>query len=365
MGFTEQGQEHNSRYFRNAGGSMNRQQIGPTLKEIDSLQKSLDNSGRVCKIPALLGEPPETNRMRRGHIIGEKFLERIWDKREVYAWPYSIKHMGHSAVAEMDSDNFTLPPLGQKINSNECTIKFACHKHDNEVFKLIDTGNINLTDTKVQFLLGFRAIASFATWIEGHVRLASDTLPDRPRTQEILQKYPQSNTLLLDAQTTITNPKFKQHTEKIFEELVEWQALYENQQGEYPIITCHQTATPNIRTAGAGVIEIELGYTLIVTILPRAQTGGEKPLCDIIVTSRKPKLWSEKAYLQLRARATTTKIAKLLESEAIKAIPPFATASPFFYFSPKDYETLTSAEQKQEIDDKIAPIIKEMNKHLS
>lgn len=344
-------------------GIVRTREIQPSKKEAEQIWKSIRKANRQCKVPRLPGEPPESNALTNCHIIGESILKVIAQKSHVYEWQNDPMLLWYSAVNEIKAGNVTELPWDvgkavlfrdQGFSIDKCGWRFACNHHDNTAFKLIDTLDMDLTSRKVQFLLGFRAIAATTAWSESYLQLFK-VFPKRRRIQKIISEYQQARLAVPHLKQQINRMEIV--TGIVAKELSRWQDIYSAQAVEdYPIMTCRRTAEPVIRSAGAGV-PLSNGRSIIATtILPRRQDGRAKTLCDIVVTCLRPKSWIRRLYLSWRIKRQASKIAKLLSKDPVDNIPVLAHNLNFFYVSPDDFDndTILNDKQRQEIHARIA-----------
>ena len=203
----------------------------------------------VCKIPQKPGEPDETNLLQGCHIISQKaYLDHIAENHHVMHWWFDprkiMESLARSGMMAVD----TLEP--SKIPAADCTTRYACNWHDREVFKEIDTGNIDLGCAEHRFLLGLRAMAgSLAAW-QAPIAYSEKTFPRRAD---------------LPAGFT-SRAKFQfARAEDIFSE---WQTSY--LLGDYGrICAYHVQASCSLRCAGTSTVDIGSDDLGTLTLLPR------------------------------------------------------------------------------------------------
>ncbi len=343
---------------------MRTREVQPSRNEIKKIWEDTKTSNRACKIPAMPGEPPETNIMSNCHIISESFLRIIARKGIVYEWPGDPTVVANSALKEIKAGKMVALPRDVSKASQfkdrgtgigHCVWRFACHYHDNRIFKSIDSTDIDLTSQRVRFLLGLRTIAATSTWLESYRDLFANIFPRRRRTKEIIRHYPQAQSMAPVLQEAVRG--LKMPIAKLSKELEAWQDIYLTQpQGEYPIMTCHRTTTTTFGTAGAGIHTSRGQNAILVTMLPRKQNGQERSLCDIVVTCLRPSFWLKRLFLRWRIYREARRIERLLNKSPVVGIPILATELAFFYVSPDDYDddTVVTQGQRQEIDSRIA-----------
>ena len=311
------------------------------------------------KTTTLSGEPTELHAMNNCHIIGEAFLKRIAQKNHIYKLLHDPTVVGNSALKEIKAGNVTrLPwdmtkvvPIKKRGTSiDQCTWRFACHYHDNQVFKDIDRPDTDINSRTAQFLLAFRAIAAATSWAESYLHFTDKVFLRRARTKKMLRNNP-------DAQSAI--PQLKQHVgllaigvSKLAEELSRWQDLYSaHSRGHFPIMSCRRMARPTIRSAGAGVPAWSGRSASVATILPSQQNVGVDGRCDIVVTCVRPKFWLSRLYLRWRINETARRIERLLGGDPVTNIPILATELAFFYAAPDDFDddSIIDKQQRQAI----------------
>ena len=345
-------------------GIVRTSEIQPSKKEIKQIWRSIRNTNRECKVPSLSGEPPETNVMSNCHIIGEGFLKRIAQSGHIYEWLYDPTVVGNSALKEIKTGNVTnLPwdiakviPIRDKGTSiDKCTWRFACHYHDNKVFKQIDNPDTTIASQTAQFLLGFRAIAATTSWTESYLHFADKIFLNRARTKEIFRNNPQAQSAIPHLKKYVS--LLQVEVSRLVKELGRWQDLYNAQPVEdYPVMNCWRTAKPTIRSAGAGVSAWSGRSAIVATILPRRQGGEASTLCDVLVTCLRPKFWLARLYLRWRISQTARRIERLLSKDPVTNIPILVNELAFFYLAPDDFDndSIIGNQQRQQVHARIA-----------
>ena len=135
-------------------------------------------------IPEVVTLPPEKNlhdRMNNCHVIGSKFLGLIRKGSNLLTWQMGPPHVGLLTAKELirqaetgewpeDPENL-IPRLTRfspyQARDADCKYTIACHKHDNSVWKRIDTLALNLEDPRNRSLLGYRSAVFPLAWVKG------------------------------------------------------------------------------------------------------------------------------------------------------------------------------------------------------
>ena len=186
------------RHNRNRTGG--KSTIGAALKSIDRTADRLLRSNDVCLIPE--SEAIGHDWMNNCHVIAESRLGLIANERgEVLCWPTSTRSIGRVAQRAMSQGSFEVDPLTIIIeryepvprgkNHKDCKFTFACHNHDDRVFKPIDSvERFNPGDHETQFKLGLRTIAAYTAWYRGHKKWSQNEFNEDRYIRKVLSDYP-------------------------------------------------------------------------------------------------------------------------------------------------------------------------------
>ena len=304
-------------------------------RQIRRMQKQIkEQDPGACKIPQKPGEPNENNLLQECHIISQRaYLDHIAENHHVMHWWFDPRKIKESLERSGNSAVDTLEP--SKIPAADCTTRYACNWHDREVFKEIDTGNLDLGCAEHRFLLGFRAIAgSLAAW-QAPIAYVENVFPRRT-------ELPHGFT---------SEAKFRlARAEDIFSE---WQDSY--LLGDYGrICAYHVRARCSLRCAGTSMVDIgsdDLGtLTLLPEIVDCTLTGDYD---IIVVASRKSWRHPIARLLQMGTlKRTAVELKILLETSPGKALEWMATKMNHVAVNPADYknEDLISPKERARIE---------------
>ena len=315
--------------------------LDKAVKQSNKTADKLLRRNRECLIPCLAGE--EHDKMNNCHIISEGYLNLIADRKgQILGWPTSARSINRLAVNAIKSGQFmdfpNYPPVSMSKNHKDCKYTFACHYHDNKVFKSIDNvTTFDVYDIESHLNLGLRAIVAYSAWYQGHKLYAQDDFNKDTEIRQNLKKYPQGQPLVEKVREFAESST---DTERWLEPVItsttsNWQSVYANSELS-SVISSVTTAYPALRFAGAGICNRN-GHHIAVTILPKSQGG-----CIIVATaiSRHKFLrgiiqWDCRSAVRREADA----IKRLLEKE-----PPAQWLAQllsqhwaFLYLSPDDY----------------------------
>ena len=353
----------------------------PNYRKPDLLQLGSDVDEGIytsysgpCMIPSLDSDGfEETNEMSYCHVIGGKFLEFIASKGSVMAWPFNGRQISHAVLpAEWTVTDAIRPevsrlrPQSIGVNSHPCKSPFACHEHDDPVFKQIDapkTFDPQLQEH--QFLLAFRGVAGASALAEGaltHItKLAAPWTNRRARRQR----------------DSVSNNQRKMLEESLREsqvraailrdELKAWQSMYKANDLR-SIVSCHTSCTTQIRLAVSSVVHVPEGIPVVASILPRSGDESAEYLCDVILTSRKAPLTGSVENTQQTQGGEQTaqlkdfaeRLTQVLTKDPTVAIPELVqnlslNPTSFFFISPDDYRSI-SEEGQAHIESEMARI---------
>ena len=311
-----------------------------------------------CMIPSLDSDGfMETNQMSRCHVIGQKFLDLIANQGRILTWPMN----GHQLVKAILPATWTITdtiqpdfrylrpyPTGTGTDSYPCTAPFACHDHDDRVFKAIDAPTtFDPRMREHQFLLAFRTIAGATSITEGALTRCTEEIrrlaPRRVRRQHGSKAVPQLK--YLDQSMHVS----QERADLLRPEVALWQGMY-GAENPRQILSCCMLAKPRIRLAISSVTYEPGCLPMSVSVLPRVGSEPKDNLCDIIVTSRQPEgtvlagVRSQEQVLEEQA----SRIREFLCSDPIDAIPALLNAlsmnpTSYFFISPDDYRLLDAA----------------------
>ena len=324
-----------------------------------------------CMVPSLGGDGfQESGEMSNCHVVGRQFLELIASNGRILAWPFNGRQISHAILpAVWNVTTRILPelrslqpePIG--VNSYPCTPRFACHGHDDRVFKQIDapvTFDPQLHEH--QFLLAFRGIAGATALTEGALAYITDVMrrhtPRRVRRQRSV--VTKNHLRILDSSMRVTHER----AGILRDELKVWQGMYSANDGP-SILSWQATSMTQIRLAVSSVVHAPDGLPVTASILPSAARESEDHLCNVIVTSRKSPLGDGAAdeHLQEQApklRDFTHQLAQVLAKDPTDGIPELVEClslnpTSFFFVSPYDYYSI-SEEGRAHIEEKMAQV---------
>lgn len=327
-----------------------------------------------CMIPTLDSDGfQEAGEMSKCHVIGRQFLEIIASNGRILAWPFNGRQISHAILPATWSitdtirpDLQSLPPESIGVNSYPCTSRFACHDHDDRVFKQIDTPatfDPQLEDH--QFRLAFRGVAGAAAIAEG--ALTYITAKKKEQTPRRVRRQRSGTTVNLLKTLDQSLCMSQSRAEILRDELRAWQSMYVGN-NERSILSLYTNCTTKIRLAISSVVHVPEGLPVIASVLPRNSGESEDNLCDIILTSRKSHLigagetgphgnFQEQA---VRLRDLSDQLVEVLGKEPTDSIPALVenlslNPTSFFFVSPNDYESI-SEEGRAHIENEMAQV---------
>ena len=289
-------------------------------KQIMHMQRQMKGQDPgVCRIPQKPGEPYETGLLQECHILSQKaYLDHIAEEHHVMHWWFDPKKIREALERSGMKAIETLEP--SRIPARDCTTRYACNWHDREVFKEIDTGNLDLGRAEHVFLLGYRAMAgSLAAW-QAPIAYVEKAFPGRAN--------------LPDGFTS----RAKFMLARAEDRFGEWQTEY--LLGDYGrICAYHVRASCSLRCAGTSTVDIGSDDLGTLTLLPEVVGGNLTGDYDIIVVAmRKPWRNPIGRFLQmgsLKRTAVTLKV--MLEASPGKALEWMATNMNHVAVNPVDY----------------------------
>ena len=353
----------------------------PNDKKPDIRQLCLDVDEEIyrsysgpCMIPGVdSDEFRETGEMSNCHVIGRQFLELIARYGRILAWPFNGRQISHAILpAVWNVTNTILPevaslqpePIG--VNSYPCISRFACHGHDDTVFKQIDSPATFVRQLEEhQFLLAFWSIAGATAITEGALTYITDEIrrqmPRRVRRQR--------------SGVTINHLRILEHSMSISQERAEilrgelkaWQSMYVAD-SQRSILSWHTTAATKVRLTVSSVVHTPEGFPVIASVLPRFSGEPQDNLCDIILSSRKTRLIGteeaeQQGHLQEQTVQLTDFAQQLVEvlakdpADGIPALVKSLSLNPtsFFFVSTEDYQSI-SEEGREHIEREMAEV---------
>ena len=241
------------------------------------------------------------------HVLGERYLEIIANnQRQVCTWNMNAHQIGENAI--LSKWDITKPPFSPRfesfkpemtsIGSYLCRSKFACQKHDDKVFKVIDDPKtFDAQDSEHQFRLALRAIAGTAASAEGTLAYCVAER-NKYRSPGYARKIARHHNIPLNAYKNEARSRLEKidksikdseaRSEILRAELLEWQQTYKSQAGR-PLISRHMPARTRVRVAISSVTYQDNRPIATYTVLPRPSRDTGENLCDIILTCRRPK----------------------------------------------------------------------------
>ena len=315
-----------------------------------------------CMIPPLDSDGfSETGVMSDCHVIGGRFLGLIARGGNLLAWPFNGRQIGLALLPAQWTFTGTIQPELESlrperygINDYACTSPFACHDHDDLVFKRIDNPTtFDALDEESQFLLAFRGIAGAAAIAKGTLTHLEDKkkemFPRRVRRQNNNRyKFAVKQSKYLEDSLNLSQTRAR----LLDTELKNWQDMYVAD-GKRSIVSWQMTCITNIRLAISVVTHQQGAVPVTVSVLPKIVGDSDRTLCDIILTSRNnQQLGSyvlgqddqlDRQIAQLRQFAA--EIADNLSGDPSLGLPElvkYLSLNPtsFFFVSPDDYRTI-------------------------
>ena len=321
----------------------NRSEIGPAITILNKLHRRMLRSNSKCLLPEDASvkhsrKPNGTHDMRDCHIIGEKFLKRIapGSRSEILCWPISVVALGNDQISRLkgDKDDIGYAPVLRSTNNDDCKFTFACHNHDNEVFKKIDTfEHFDFNDNETQFLLGFRAMAAHTALIQGHRNWSMSRFLSYPEIRRLLKRFPQLRSIEDWMSRHWDKPATIAICHRLDREMERWREAY-LQTPRPKVATEIRIAKLNFKVAATRIEgEIEDDAAVIpVTILPINNAE-----CAVIATS----LDSSES-----STAMATEWGNRLENSRLQEWLPTLAGS-FCYFSQDEYKSIPIEQRKQ------------------
>ncbi len=308
--------------------------------------------------------------MNNSHVIGEKFLELIANKRgQVLSWPLSVRALGHLAIDLLRAGEWQLyppyfdikkyPPVPLRKNHKELKFTFACQYHDGKIFKLADDPvGFNPQDPETQFELALRTIAAHTAIYQGHKQYARKDFDDDSEIHQHIQKHPELRQIAKIAwafgatQSTVEN--------QLEHEIDRWQTVGKKSDRSR-VVSFATMTSPKLRLAGTSIRQRN-GHHIAVSILPTIQGS-----CAIIATTLarpKPLWWVDKWMCQSAVRSEAEAIKDLLENtQPAHWLAQLATEWVFLYVSPDDYGKLPE-EDRLRIEQSAGRKYREMFEYL-
>lgn len=260
------------------------------VDHLGTIDREMRLRNDLCHIPTVQSLPPAKNihdTMNNCHVIGSKFLGLVRGGSNLLTWQLGPHHVA-SLVARKLLDRIErgeqLPRPESLIRimerftpdiarDDDCKYTVACHQHDDSVWKLIDTLNINLNDPETQFLLGYRSVISHFAWLKGAKRWAADDLAKDPQIKRSLRKYPQLKSVISQAQVFAKNTSTTD--EAIQNELNRWGKAYQKLSWGNITTSVHEIDC-RIPMAGTGIWRSHWGRPTFATILPDRSVQSTK-----------------------------------------------------------------------------------------
>ena len=346
---------------QNKGRRSGKFTIQRALKSIDRTADQLLRSNDECLIPE--SEAIGHDRMNNCHVIAEPRLELIANERgEVLCWPTSTRSIGRAAQRAISQGHFETNPLAIAIeryepvprskNHKDCKFTFACHNHDDRVFKLIDSVDLfNSEDKESLFKLGLRTTAAYTAWYRGHKKWSQHDFKEDSYLRRVLREYPSLQTAC-DA-ISEWGTQESSAGRNLEKEMVRWQTSY--QESAWHRATSEiREIKPLLRIAATGIPGPQ-DCPVAMTMLPTA--NGECLLVVTILEGETRIPWLTKRRRRTAARQVADQWEKsLTELKPAEWLPRLALQCEFLYVSPHDYynDEIVTCEERCEIEQAIA-----------
>ena len=335
--------------------------IESALKNIDRTADQLLRSNDVCLIPE--SEAIEHDRMNNCHVIAEPRLELIANERgEVLCWPTSTRSIGRAAQRAISQGHFETNPLAIAIeryepvprskNHKDCKLTFACHNHDDRVFKLIDSvGLFNSEDKETLFKLGLRTTAAYTAWYRGHKKWSQHDFKEDSYLKRVLREYPALQTACDAISEWGTQESFA--GKNLEKEIVRWQTAYQ-ESAWHQATSVIREIRPLLRIAATGIPGPQ-DCPVAMTMLPTE--NGKCLLLATVLEDETRFSW----ITQRRRRTAVHQVAEewaksLTELRPAEWLPKLAQQCEFLYLSPHDYcdDEIVTCDERHEIEQAIA-----------
>ena len=335
--------------------------IESALKNIDRAADQLLRSNNVCLIPE--SEAIEHDRMNNCHVIAEPRLDLIANERgEVLCWPTSTRSIGRVAQKAISQRHFkTNPPaitieqyepVPRSKNHKDCKFTFACHNHDDRVFKPSDSvKRFNSKDSETLFKLGLRTTAAYTAWYRGHKMWSQHDFKEDRYLRKVLSDYPS-----LQSACDAISEWGTQETSagrNLEKEMVRWQTAY--QESAWHRATSEiREIKPLLRLAATG-IPGQQDCPVVMTILPTA--NGDCLFVATVLEDETRAPWLTQRRRRTAAQQVAQKWAKsLTELRPVEWLPKLAQQCEFLYVSPQDYKNdeIITSHERSEIEQAIA-----------
>ena len=311
-------------------------------KRIRNLQRKISkfDPRDGCKIPALPGEPEETDVLQGCHLISESaYLIPISTKNHVMHWRFDARAIANAMMRENAYSYARLPP--SRIPTRKCTTRYACNWHDRKLFAEIDRGNLDPQNKHHQFLLGFRAIAGpiaeWNAWLEYFESLPTAFYAEEPRTEGMVKER------------LMTVTPYMQLAKSA---LKRWQDAYLDQNWD-SIHSCHMVATSNLRCAATTTVDIGADMGTI-TLLPRIRNGeptGQYDIIGAVLKNSWAKPWN-RLFQKGVIKSEVSILKGMLERNPGQALEWMAERMGHVAINPDDYDNrdLISSESIERIE---------------
>ena len=347
------------RHNRNRTGG--KSTIEAALKSIDRTADRLLRSNDVCLIPE--SEAIGHDWMNNCHVIAESRLGLVANERgEVLCWPTSIRSIGRVAQKAISQGSFEVDPLTIIIeryepvprgkNHKDCKFTFACHNHDDRVFKPIDSvERFNPSDHETRFKLGLRTIAAYTAWYRGHKKWSQNEFKEDRYIRKVLSDYP----FLQPACDAVSEWGVQESAagRNLEKEMERWQSAY-RQLAWHRVTSEIRELTPLLRIAATGIPGSQ-DCPVAMTMLPT-----ENGKCLLLATV----LEDETRFSWLTPRRRRTAVQQVAEEWAkgltelrpAEWLPKLARQCEFLYVSPHDYynDEIVTCDERYDIEQAIS-----------
>ena len=335
--------------------------IESALKNIDRAADQLLRSNNVCLIPE--SEAIEHDRMNNCHVIAEPRLDLIANERgEVLCWPTSTRSIGRVAQKAISQGYIeTNPPainieqyepVPRSKNHKDCKFTFACHNHDDRVFKTIDSvKRFNSKDSETLFKLGLRTIAAYTAWYRGHKKWSQNEFKEDRYVRKVLSDHP----FLKPACVAVSEWGMRESAagRSLEKEVERWRSAY-RQSAWHRVTSEIREFKPLLRIAATGIPGPQ-DCPVAMTILPTA--NGECLLVATVLEDETRIPWLTQRRRRTEAQQVAQEWAKrLTELRPVEWLPKIAQQCEFLYVSPHDYhnEEIVTCDERREIEQAIS-----------